>query len=428
MAYIPVIILFVLLFLNIPVAYSLIIAAITYFLFINTSMPVDLVFQRMVASAESFPLLAVPFFITAGIIMNYSGISSRLMALADLLTGHMKGGLAQANVVLSTLMGGVSGSQNADAAMQAKIVGPEMVKRGYSAPFAATVTAAGSTIVSIIPPGIGLILYAFMANVSIGKIFLAGYVPGLLMCGALMGAVYWVSRKRGYRPSLQKRASAKEILKQVYHSSWALLLPLFIILGLRFGMFTATEAGAMAVLYSLLVGFFVYKELKVKDIPKILLEALLSTSSVMLIIVASAAFGFYMSWERIPQTLSEGITGWISNPLVFLLVVNVFLLIVGMFIEGSASLIILTPILAPIAFSLGIDPVQFGIVMVLNVSIGGVTPPFGTLMFVTSSIMNVKLVDFIKDLTPLLLALLAVLLLVSFVPEVVTFVPNLFMK
>lgn len=427
MEFIPLIILFILLVLNIPVAYGLIISAVVYFLFFNTSLPVDMIFQRMIASGESYPLLAVPFFITAGVIMNYSGISSRLMALADLLTGHMRGGLAQANVLMSGLMGGVNGSQNADAAMISKIVAPEMVKRGYSPAFTAVITGTSATVVSIIPPAIGLILYAFMANVSIGKLFLAGYIPGVLMCVALMIAVNLISRSRGYKSTREKRASGKEVMKQMYHSSWALLLPLGIILGLRFGVFTATEAGAMAVFYSIVVGFFVYKELKISDLPKIIKEALLSTSSVMLIIVAAAAFGYYLNWERIPQMLSESIMSWASHPLMFLLLANLLLLFVGMFIEGTASLIILTPILAPIAVQLGIDPIHFGIVMVLNISIGAVTPPFGSLIFITSSILNVKLIDFFKELVWPLTALLIVLAVLTVAPWIVTFLPDLLM-
>lgn len=428
MGFIPIAVMFTLFALNVPVAFSLILSTLVYFLFINTNMPVDMIFQRMIASAESFPLLAVPFFITAGAVMNYSGISSRLMAMADVMTGHMVGGLAQINVVLSTLMGGVSGSANADAAMESKILVPEMVKRGYSPSFSAAVTAASATISPIIPPGIGLILYAFMANASVGKMFLGGYIPGILMCVSLMIVVHVVSKKRGYVPSRERRATAKEVLLQLKDSSWALFLPFGIILGLRFGMFTPTEAGAMTVLYSVLVGGFIYRELKFKHVPSILVESVLGTSAVMLIIVAASAFGYYMSWERLPQAISAYLTGVTKNPVIFLFIINMFLLFIGMFIEGTASLIILTPLLVPTVVALGIDPIHFGLVMVVNLTIGGVTPPFGTLMFLTCSIVNVKITEFIKDALPLIAALIFVLFLITYIPGLVTFLPNLLMS
>jgi tripartite ATP-independent transporter DctM subunit len=427
MGFVPIVILFIFFAFNIPVAYALMVASLSYFLFINTLMPVDMIFQRMIASAESFPLLAVPFFIVAGTIMNYAGISKRLMNVADLLTGRMRGGLAQSNVVLSALMGGISGSQNADAALESKLIAPEMIKRGFSPAYSAAITAASATISTIIPPGIGLILYSFMTNVSVGKMFMAGYLPGILMTIALMVSVYFVSKKRGYMPTRTCKVDGKTVFRVLIDSVWALFLPLGIILGLRFGVFTATEAGAVSVFYSLVIGFCIYKELNIPDIPNILFESILSTATVMLIIVASAAFGFYMSYERIPQRLTQQIINLTTNPYLFLLLINLFLLFVGMFIEGSASLIILTPLLAPIAVKLGIDPVHFGLIMVLNITIGGVTPPFGTLIFITTSILNVRYADFVKEVIPCLIALIAVLMIVTFIPGIVIFLPNLLM-
>ncbi len=428
MGFVPIIVLFVFFALNMPVAFSLILSTLSYFLFINTSMPVDMIFQRMISSAESFPLLAVPFFITAGAVMNYSGISSRLMDMAEVVSGHLYGGLAQVNVVLSTMMGGVSGSANADAAMESKILVPQMVKRGMSPAFSAAVTATSSVITPIIPPGIGLIIYAFMADASVGKMFIGGYVPGILLCGALMVAVGIVSKKRDYQPTRARRATGREILRQLRHSSWALFLPFGIILGLRFGMFTPTEAGAMTVVYSLLVGFFVYRELKPRHIPSIIVESVLGTAAVMLIICAASAFGYYMSWERLPQKITEHLLTITKNPWILLLLINGFLLFIGMFIEGTASLIILTPLLVPAVTALGIDPIHFGIVMVVNLTIGGVTPPFGTIMFLVCSILGIPLKDFIKEALPFIAALIIVLLFITFVPGLVTFLPNLIMK
>lgn len=333
----PLIILFILFMLNIPVAFCLMVSALSYFVFCPTGMPANMVIQRMVASAESFPMLAIPFFILAGTIMTYSGISSRLMSFAECLTGHMSGGLGQVNVLLSALMGGVSGSSNADAAMQAKMLVPEMEKRGYGRGFSAAVTAASACITPIIPPGITLILYAFMAEVSVSKMFVAGYVPGILITAALMIVVTIQSKRKGYKPVREKAASAAEIWREFVKSIWALFMPFGLIMGLRIGIFTASEAGAVSVVYTLLVGFFVYKELNIKMMPRIIKESVYSTCSVMLIIVSASAFSYYMSWERIPQMITEMLTSFTSNPLVYLMIINVFLLILGMFLEGTAG-------------------------------------------------------------------------------------------
>ena len=301
----PLILLFVMFIFNIPVAFCLMTAALSYFVLCPTGLEAFMVVQRMIASSESFPMLAIPFFILAGTIMTYSGISSRLMSFAECLTGHMNGGLGQVNVLLSALMGGVSGSSNADAAMQAKMLVPEMVKRGYSKSFSAAVTAASACITPIIPPGITLILFAFMAEQSVSKMFVAGYVPGILITVALMIVVTIISRRKGYKPVREKRATGREIWHEFVQAIWALFMPFGLIMGLRFGVFTAGEAGAVSVVYTLIVGFFIYKELKPNMIGRILKESIQSTCSVMLIIVSAAAFSYYMSWERIPQMVTS---------------------------------------------------------------------------------------------------------------------------
>lgn len=424
---IPIILMFILFLIKVPVAYCLIISTLSYFVFFPTGMPMEMVIARMVSGAESFPLMAVPFFILAGTIMTYSGISSHLMNFAELLTGHMSGALGQVNVLLSALMGGVSGSSNADAAMQSKMLVPEMVKRGYDEGFSAAITAASAVITPIIPPGISLILFAFMADVSVGKMFLAGYIPGLMITVGLMIVVSIISKKRNYRPSRETRATKKEIWDEFKKAIWALFLPFGLILGLRIGLFTASEAGAMTVVYSILVGLFVYKELKFKDFPQIIWESILSICSVMLIIVAASAFGYYMSWERIPQMVSAGLTSFTTNPIIMLMIINLLLLILGMFMEGTPTLIILTPLLVPVITNLGIDPVHFGIVMVINITLGGVTPPFGTVMFVVCSVLKLPITKFIKEVWPFLLVLFGILLLVTYLPGIVLFLPNLLM-
>lgn len=425
--FIPALVMLGLLAANVRVAFSIAIAALAFFL-TASGVPLGVYIQRMVSVTHSFPLLAVPFFILAGVLMNHAGITKRLMNLADVLVGHMIGGLAQVNVLLSTLMGGMSGSANADAAVQSKIIVPEMTKRGYAPGFSAAITACSSVIAPIIPPGIGMVLYGFLANVSIGRLFLAGIVPGLLMCLALMFVVNLVARKRNYLPSRDTKANWGERGLALRESAWALGLPVVIVGGIRYGFFTPTEAGAIAVVYALLVGLFVYRDLSLTKLPAIFSEAVLATAVVMLIICAAQSFGFYMSWERIPQQVGELLLTITQNPLLLLLLINLFLLFIGALLEGSAALILLTPLLAPLAADVGIDPIHFGVIMVVNLTIGGVTPPVGTLIYTTTGIVGVKVETFVRESLPMLAALLAVLLLVTMVPAISLTLPNALMN
>lgn len=422
----PVIVLFILFFLNIPIGFALMGSALFYFIFLNNTMAMNMVIQQFVTSVESFPYLAVPFFIMVGSVMNYSGISEQLMNMAEVLAGHMKGGLAQVNCLLSAMMGGISGSANADAAMESKILVPEMIKKGFSPEFSAAVTAASSAVSPVIPPGTNLILYALIANVPVGDMFLAGYTPGILMTGAMMLAVYFISSKRGYAPSRSKMASPREIGNQALKSIWALAIPFGIILGMRIGMFTPTEAGGVAVFFCFIVGFFVYRKLKLKHIPIILKETVQSTGSVMIIIASAKVFGYYMTLERIPQMITQGLMNFTDNKFVLLMVINLLLLFVGMFIEGGAALVILAPLLVPAVRALGVDPLHFGVIFIVNIMIGGLTPPFGSMMFTVCSIVNVKLEDFIKEIWPFIVSLLVVLLLVTYSESLALFIPNLF--
>ena len=425
MIYLPILLVFVLYFLGMPIAYALFGSSIVYFTFFDAGMPPDLVLQKFITSAASFPLLAIPFFVMAGSVMNYSGISKKLMQMAEVLTGHLVGGLAQVNVVLSTFMGGVSGSANADAAMQSKILVPQMEKRGYSREFSAAITAASSAISPVIPPGIVMIIYALIAQVSVAELFAAGYVPGLIMAGALMLTVTLISRKRKYMPSRDKRASIREISAQFRESIWSLSLPFGIILGLRFGLFTPTEAGAMAVLASVLIGIFVYRELEMRHIKPILLDTIYGTGTVVLIIVSASVFGYYLTWERIPQDFTAMLLDFTSNKYAMLAVINVFLLLIGMFLEGGAALIIIAPLLVPVIVTLGIDPVHFGMIMIVNIMIGGVTPPFGSMMFTTCSVTKVPVSDFMREIWPFIIALLLALVFVTYLPAIVMFLPGL---
>ncbi len=423
--FLPILIVFVLYFTGIPVAFALFAAALFYFGVIDTSSPVDLIYQKFITSAQSFPLLAIPFFVMAGSIMNYAGISDKLMNVADVLTGHMQGGLAQSNVLLSCLMGGVSGSANADAAMECKMLVPEMEKRGYSKGFSAAITAASSAVTPIIPPGIDLIIYALLAQVSVAKMFAAAYLPGFVIAACLMISVHFIAKKRGYAPTREKKATAKEIVAQCADSLWALLFPLGIVLGIRIGLFTPSEAGAFAVLYCTLVGIFVYKGLKVSHIPKIFVETINGTATVILVIVAANIFGYYMSWERIPTMLTTLLLGITTNKWLMLLMINLLLLVMGMFLEGGAALIIVAPLLIPVVKTLGVDPIHFGAMCIVNIMIGGLTPPFGSMMFTCMSITGCKLNEFVKECFPFIIAEIIGLLLVTFIPAISMCIPNL---
>lgn len=425
MALLPIALVFILYFSSMPIAYALFTSTMTYFSFINTGSPPDLIFQKYITSAQNFSLLAIPFFIMAGSIMNYSGISEKLLKFADVLTGHLAGGLGQVNVVLSLLMGGVSGSANADAAMQSKMLVPEMEKRGYDKAFSSAITAASSAVTPVIPPGINLIIYSLIASVSTGKMFMAAYVPGILMAISLMIAVDIISKRRNYKPTREKRATGGQILRQAFDSLWALLFPFGIIAGLRMGMFTPSEAGAVAVVYTIIVGVFIYKKLKLEHFIPIMKETIYGTSSVVFIVVAASVFGYYLNWERIPQLLASGLLGFTQNKYVMLFIINILFLVLGMFLEGGAAMIILAPLLVPVVSELGIDLVHFGIITIVNIMIGGITPPFGSMMFTVCSITECKLTDFVREAIPFIFALLIVLMIITYIPQIIMFVPDL---
>lgn len=422
----PILILLFGIAIGVPVALAIGMAGLWFFFFAG-AMPPELFIQRLVSVTHSFPLLAVPLFVMTGVVMNYAGITRRMMTFAEAMTGHWRGGLAQVNVLLSTLMGGVSGSANADAAMQSKVLVPEMTRRGYDRAFSSAVTASSSIISVIIPPGIGLILYGFMGDVSIGRLFLAGIVPGVLLCAAMMSAVAMEARRLNLRPAFEQAMKWRARLKTFRAAFLALLVPVGIVVGIRFGFFTPTEAGAMAVLFATIVGVF-YGELKLKHIVPILEQTVQATAIILLVICAANAFGFYMTWERIPSAVAEAMLALTQNPILLLLLINLLLILVGMFIEGSAALILLTPILVPVITQVGIDPVHFGVVMVLNLTIAGVTPPLGTLMFTTCAITGVPISKFIKASLPFYVVLFGMLLVFTFIPQFSLWLPDLKMN
>lgn len=423
---IPIFIVFILYFLGMPIIYSLFGASFFYFLFIGTTSPPWLILQSVMKSTQSFSYLAIPFFIMSGSVMNYGGISDKMMDFCECVTGHMKGGLAQVNVLLSMLMGGCSGSANADCAMQSKMLVPEMEKRGYSKAFSAAITAASSAATPVIPPGVNLIVFTLIAQASLGRTFAAGYIPGILMSAAMMITVAIIAHKRNYPTTRDKFPSIGEILKQAFISFWGLFFPFGIIIGMRLGMFTPSEGGAVAVLYCLIIGKLVYRKLDLKEhlIP-ILLDTISGTSSVVLIMISANTFGQYMTSINLPRIVASGVLNVTDNKWVFMLLCNLIFLIMGMFLEGGAALMIITPLLLPVARTLGINDYHFGLVAIVNIMIGGITPPFGSMMFTTCGITKCAISDFLKEVWPFILCLVLVLLLITFCPVLITCVPDL---
>ncbi|MEH0072502.1 TRAP transporter large permease [Pannonibacter sp. Pt2-lr] len=358
----------------------------------------------------------MPFFVLLGTLLGTTGIAGRLMKLADLMVGRLTGGLGHTNVMLSTLMGGISASNLADAAMMCRILVPEMRRQGYSAGAAAAITACGSLITPIIPPGIALIIYALVADVSIGSMFTAGIIPGLLCAALLIMAVWINARRKGLKPSRESWPTAAET-KTTLIGAWpAIFLVLVIVGGIRLSIFTPTEAGAVATVFTLAIGFLIYREMKLSDVGRAFAETGRQTASILLVIMTSSALAWIFSVERAGVAMAEIITSLTTDPWVFLIAINVLLLVLGMFIEGTALMIILVPLLKPVVMQLGIDPVHFGIVMILNLSIGTLTPPVGTVLLMVCNLTGTKLVEFMRDGWIFLATLLVALLLVTFVP------------
>jgi tripartite ATP-independent transporter DctM subunit len=422
--WLPAIVMTVLFALGTPIAFAIAISALSFFL-ANGEVPLNIFVQKMVTATDSYPLLAIPFFVFAGAIMNKAGITRRLLALADALAGHMTGALAQMCTVLATLLGGLTASSSADAAMLSKVLGPEMIRHNYSPAFAAVITSCAAIITALIPPSIGLIIYGYIADASVGRLFIGGIVPGLMLAGSLMVVTAVISRRRGYLPMRDRFAGMAEVGRSFRDALWALSIPVFIIVGIRYGIFTPTEAGAITVLYTILVGLYAYRSLRVRDLPILLKETALDTASVMLMICAASAFGFYLAWERIPPQMAGWLVSLTRDPTLLLLLINVALIVLGTAVEGTSALIILTPIFVPILTKLGIDPVHFGIVMVTNLTIAGVTPPVGQMMFISSQVLRVPMDDYTIEVLPFLGAMLVVLVLLTVFPQLTLWLPNL---
>ena len=414
----------ILLLMNTPIAFTIGISA-SLFLLQDPNLPFAVAVQRMVAGTQSFPLLAVPFFVLAGHLMNQSGMTARLLAFAEAVTGHLVGGIAQVSVALSLLIGGLSGSSNADIAMETRILMPRMRAKRYADGYSTAVLAFGSLAVAIIPPSIGLILYGFVGQVSIGRLFMAGIIPGALMGLAMMITVYIIAKRRGYDAGADRtRASWSRVVFTFRQSFWALLFPVLLVITIRFGVFTPTEAGAFAVVYASVVGSIISRELTLAGIRVALRSAVTDNAVILLIISMASVLGYVFAYGRVPQDVAQLILGISDDPALVLFIILVFLLAAGTVMEGSVNILLLTPIFLPVVKSIGVDPVHFGILMSIIIQIGGVTPPVGVNMYTVCALANVRVEEFIKESWPFLLTMLLLVAFLAAFPEVVLFLPG----
>lgn len=410
---------------GVPVGFALLAASFLAIIYGGT-VPLEAMPQRLVAGLDSFPMLAIPLFILAGSLMNAGGITSRLINLSEALVGHIRGSLAHVAVVSNVFMSGVSGSGVADAAATGSALIPSMKQRGYGKGFSAAILGASATVGPIIPPSIPMIIYGSLAGVSVGKLFLGGAIPGLLMSLSLMVISYFIAKKRNFEK--REKAGFPTVIKALKEAFWALLMPVMIIGGIFSGLFTATESAVFAVIYSFIVGLFIYRDLKLKDIPERLLESVIMTAGVGIIISASAPFAWVMAFEQGPLKLLEVFQTISDSQAVIMILLMVILLILGCFLDGTAIIIITTPVIMPILAQFGIDPVHFGVLLAINVMIGTITPPVGMIMYVTSGIAKCTVGEFSKEIMPFLIVLIALLFVYAFLPQIVLFLPNFLMN
>lgn len=413
----------VMILMRFPIAYA--VALSSLFCLMVQGLPLTTICQQMVKGVSSFSLMAVPFFITMGCLMGSGGISEKLIALADACVGWMRGGLAMVNVVDSYFFGGISGSAAADTASTGCIIIPMMVENGYDDDFATAMTITSSCEGLLVPPSHNMVIYASAAGgVSVGSLFLAGYLPGALLAASLMVGAYIISIKRNYPRG--SKFSIKNLLRQIKVSIWALAVIFIVVVGVVMGMFTATESAAIAVIYSLLVSLYVYKGLDWKGVWKILEECIDTLSIVLILISTSSIFGYCLTTLHVPDKAAAAIIGITDNPIILALLLNLILLVLGCIMDMAPIILIATPILLPIATSIGIDPVQFGIMMVLNCGIGLLTPPVGSVLFIGSAVGKVKMERLVKATLPFYLCMIVALLLVTYIPAISLGIPWLF--
>ncbi len=406
---------------GVPIAISLGVATVLALMYLGTPT-MELVQGAMIAS-DSFPFLAVPFFILAGQLMETGGLSRRLIGVAAALMGHVTGGLAMVTIMACAFFAAISGSGPATTAAIGSIMIPAMLKRGYTKEFAGAVSSSGGTLGILIPPSIPMVVYGIVGNVSITDMFLAGIIPGIFVALAFMITAWLISRKHGFHGTGEP-FSVTKFFKALNEAKAALMAPLIILGGIYGGIFTPTEAAVVAVVYGMFCGFFIYRELKLSDVPKMLMETAMITGSVMIIIGFATAFGRLMTMYQIPQMVATWMQGVTNDKFLLLMIINVFLLFVGMFMETVAQIIILTPLFMPMAAKLGIDPIQLGIVFVINCELGFLTPPVGVNLFVASNIAKVSIEKLSKAVIPFIIALFVSVTIISYFPDIALWLPK----
>ncbi len=424
MGYLLIGVFFLLLAISVPIGFAMGVATMAA-IGAHGSLPMSLLAQRTLVGADSYALLAIPFFILAGNLMNGGGITHQIISLANAMVGRFRGGLALTSVTAAMIFSGLSGSAAADASALGKVLIPAMKKQGYGGGFAAALMASACVNGPIIPPSIPLVIYGLSAakGVSIIALFLGGIIPGVLLGIALMIAAYWISVRRNYPTAA--RVPLRDIPKLIPPAMWALMMPVIILVGVTGGVVTVTESATVAVLYAALVGFFVYKELTLRSIWPILVQTALDTALVMFIVALSAGFGWLLAVSGLTKQAADAIAAVSSDPTVILFLINIFLLIIGIFMEPLPAMFILIPVLVPVVQAVGIDLVHFGLVMVFNLCLGLITPPVGILLYICANFAGVKLEEESRELGPFLAAGFVVLMIISFFPSTVLWLPRL---
>ncbi len=412
----------VLVFVNTPVAFAMGIASL-FAVWLGGSLPLNMLVTRMFVAVDSFPLMAIPFFILAGELMNAGGITRRIVEFSRALVGHIRGGLAHVNIVASMFFSGISGSATADSSALGSMLIPVMVEDGYSSEFSVAVTATSSTIGPVIPPSIMMVLFGVVANESIAALFLAGIVPGVSVGIGLMVTAYIISVRRGYGSTT--KFSWSTLFRSLRHAVLPLMMPIIILGGVLSGVFTATEAGVVATVYALIVGLFVYKTITFRELPEVIVRSAITTTIALFVIATASIFGWLLAWEGFPQMIMEVLLSISQTPVVVELLIIGIILLLGLFVEGIPVLIIFAPIFVPVIGALGIDLVQFGVVFVMAVLVGSVTPPVGILLYICCGIAGIPVSQASRMIWPFVLTMVLVIVLFVLFPGIVTLIPDM---